>query len=97
MAANRKHFIVTYDIGDPLRLARIGKAMKDYGQRVLKSVFECTLDDVKYENMKRKMKQLMELETDSVRYYFICEKCSKLNESIGKRVLLEKEEAVTII
>ncbi len=97
MTTNRKHFIVSYDISDPLRLARIGKAMKDYGQRVLKSVFECQLDDVEYNNMKRNMKQLMELETDSVRYYFICEKCFKLNESIGKRVPREKDEEVTLI
>lgn len=97
MAESVKYFIVSYDISDPLRLTRIGKVMKDYGERVLKSVFECSLDEIRYFEMKEKVSSLMEMETDSVRYYYICDKCLKLVENLGKRKRLKKDKDFTII
>jgi len=97
MASGLKHILVSYDISDPYRLGRIGKAMKDYGQRVLKSVFECYIDDATLKEMKSKMEGLMEIETDSVRYYFICEKCIKEVAAYGKKDKLEEYEEVVII
>lgn len=80
-----------------MRLAKIGKAMKDYGTRVLMSVFECSLTDEVYNEMKERMVGLMEQETDSVRYYYICSKCIKNAESIGKKKIKQKDEEFTII
>ncbi len=97
MSDEEKFFIVSYDISDRMRLAKIGKAMKDYGTRVLMSVFECCLTDDTYQEMKQKMAGLMEQQTDSVRYYFICRKCIKNAESIGKKKTKHKEEEFTII
>ncbi len=49
--------LVTYDVSTESaagrrRLRRVGQACKSYGQRVQKSVFECTVDDKTYERMR---------------------------------------------
>lgn len=38
-------YLAVYDICEPKRLRRIAKAMRPYGIRVQKSVFECSLQD----------------------------------------------------
>ena len=43
MAKDVYHIIASYDIHDPRRLNKVAKIMKDYGERVLKSVFEGNL------------------------------------------------------
>lgn len=49
--------------------------MRDYGERVLKSVFECHLRDADFQRMKERIEQTIDHTTDSVRFYFLCEKC----------------------
>jgi len=97
MSHEPKHIIVSYDISDPLRLARIGKAMEDYGTRVLKSIFECTLDDSTFTAMRAHMERLMENELDSVRYYALCKKCLKRAQTIGKREHKPADDSEVII
>jgi len=97
MAKTQRHIIVSYDITDPLRLNRVAKEMKDYGNRVLKSVFECVLDEEKYTEMKSKMEKLIERDEDSVRYYFICDKCLELIEYLGKGEKFKEDEVFTIV
>ena len=76
--SKRKHnIVVSYDIHDEKRLQKVAKLMKDYGERVLKSVFECTLSDAKFEELKYRVEKLIDPMEDSVRYYFICDKCIK--------------------
>lgn len=95
--SDTKNIVVSYDISDPHRLAKIGKAMKDYGQRVLMSVFECTLNESEFEHMMDRMFDLMDNESDSVRYYFLCDKCVKRVTVLGKKPKLQKNEDVVII
>ena len=97
MALKERRIIASYDISNPLRLNRVAKVMKDYGERALKSVFECTLDEERYKEMKREVEILMEREEDSVRYYFICGKCMNLIEYIGKGELFKEDDDFTIV
>jgi CRISPR-associated protein Cas2 len=69
------HILASYDIGDPRRLQRVAKIMRDYGERVLKSVFECHLQDADFQRMKERIEQTIDHTNDSVRFYFLCEKC----------------------
>jgi CRISPR-associated protein Cas2 len=70
-----KYLLVSYDISDPTRLLRVAKIMKDYGTRVLKSVFECSLDESALAAMKHRIEEVLHPMEDSVRYYSLCGKC----------------------
>jgi len=53
MAKKIHHVLVSYDIHDPQRLQKVGKALTDYGERVLKSVFECNLTAGQFQRLKK--------------------------------------------
>lgn len=67
--------MASYDIGDPRRLQRVAKIMRDYGERVLKSVFECHLTNADFQRMKERIERTIDHTNDSIRFYFLCEKC----------------------
>jgi CRISPR-associated protein Cas2 len=75
MTRGPQHIIASYDIRDPKRLAKVAKIMKDYGERVLKSVFECNLNDEQFRSIHKRVEAIIDHMEDSVRYYFVCEKC----------------------
>jgi CRISPR-associated protein Cas2 len=96
MAKRIHHIVVSYDIHDEKRLSKIGNFMKDYGERVLKSVFECNLSDAMFFEMKHRVEKLIDHMEDSVRYYFLCDKCLKNMELSGQGVKFKKDEPYTI-
>ena len=75
MARETMHVLVSYDIRNPRRLIKVAKIMKDYGERVLKSVFECNMTDGQLERMQDRVGGVMDHMEDSVRFYFLCGKC----------------------
>lgn len=76
MSERVHHILASYDIHDPRRLIKVGKAMKDFGERVLKSVFECNLTSDQFRRMKDRIDELIDHTEDSVRFYFVCGKCA---------------------
>ena len=91
------HIVASYDISDPKRLAKVAKAMKGYGERVLKSVFECNLDRRRFKNMKTKVEEIIEPIEDSVRYYILCEKCIREVEYSGKGEGFQEDEDYVVV
>ncbi len=89
--------IVSYDVVDDRRRAKLAKVLLDYGERVQKSVFECRLDDRLYLKMKKNIESLIDQEEDSVRYYFLCGRCVKEVEVSGLGGFREEDEAVIIV
>lgn len=97
MAIDILHIVASYDISDPKRLARVARVMKSYGERVLKSVFECNLDEGKFVEMKRKIDETIEPIEDSVRYYILCGKCMREVEYSGKGELFQEDEEFLVV
>jgi len=91
------HIVASYDISDPKRLAKVARAMKRYGERVLKSVFECNLDKFKFVEMKGEIDLIIEPVEDSVRYYVLCGKCLKEVEYSGKGELFQDDEEFLVV
>ncbi|NWF92150.1 MAG: CRISPR-associated endonuclease Cas2 [Syntrophaceae bacterium] len=91
------HIVASYDISDPKRLAKVARAMKDFGERVLKSVFECNLDQGRFEKMKERIDEVIEPIEDSVRYYVLCEKCIKEVEYSGKGEAFQEDEEYLVV
>lgn len=89
------HILVTYDVdttgkSGQSRLRRVAKACVDYGQRVQNSVFECELTEVQYCILKERIQEIIDKDTDSVRFYH-------LNRSENRRVeVLGKETAYKV-
>lgn len=77
-------YLVCFDIVDDRARQRVAKALKAYGQRVQKSVFECPrLTEEKYLKMKNQLEDLIDQSEDSIRYYPLCKGCVKNVEHTG--------------
>ncbi len=70
--------IATYDVSTetpagrrPLR--RVAKACERVGQRVQKSVFECQVNQMQFEELERALLAEIDLEEDNLRFYRLTE------------------------
>lgn len=67
--------LVTYDITDPKRLNRTHKFLKEFGLNTQKSVFECDIDREGIKRIRAYCKENLDLSSDAVRIYKICNHC----------------------
>jgi CRISPR-associated protein Cas2 len=81
--------VVSYDVRDDRRRTRLAHALKDFGERVQYSVFECRLDSEALENLRRRVERLIDPEKDSVRIYRFCKECAAQIEIQGTGILTE--------
>lgn len=70
--------IVTYDVSTETRagrkrLRRVAKACESMGQRVQKSVFECQVNEMQFEELERKLLAEIDEAEDNLRFYRITE------------------------
>ncbi len=70
--------IVTYDVSTEStagrrRLRRVAKACEALGQRVQKSVFECQVDEMQFEQLERTLLAEIDVTEDNLRFYRITE------------------------
>ncbi len=61
-------YLVSYDIPDDKKRTRMAKTLRDFGDRVQLSVFECILDDILLKRMMARITKIIS-EDDSVRVY----------------------------
>ena len=69
-----KNILITYDVNTETkegrrRLRHVAISCKNYGQRVQFSVFECTVNDFQYEELKSKLQKIIDPKLDSIRIY----------------------------
>ena len=61
--------VVTEDKAGQRRLRRVARACENIGQRVQNSVFECSLDEAQYVVFRNELKELIDTDKDSLRFY----------------------------
>jgi CRISPR-associated protein Cas2 len=88
--------LITYDVNTETlagqkRLRKVAKACQDYGQRVQNSVFECIIDPARLKELQARLDKLMNLEKDSIRYYYLGDEWRKRVEHRGAKVSLDLE------
>ncbi len=88
--------VVSYDVVDDRKRAKIAKAMKSFGERVQKSVFECRLDDQQLIKMKKTLESMMDMNEDSIRFYFLCKGCVERVEISGWGTVMEDENLIIV-
>lgn len=59
-------YIVTYDISDPKRLQRVFKTMRNYGDHLQLSVFECQLSRADLAVLKERLREIIRPDEDQV-------------------------------
>lgn len=93
--------LVTYDVNTETvegrrRLRAVAKICKDYGVRVQNSVFECVVDSVQLMEMKDKIRDIINVERDSVRYYNLGKHGRDHVEHVGARQAVNVEDVVIL-
>lgn len=83
--------LVTYDVNTEdkagqARLRRVAKVCEDYGQRVQNSVFECLVDPAQWTELRKRLVELANVETDSLRFYFLGANWQRRVEHVGAKV-----------
>ena len=76
--------VICFDISDDRIRYRVVKALKGFGYRVQKSVFECpSLTEKQFLKLQEQFEALIDHEQDSVRYYLLCRNCIRAVEWTG--------------
>jgi CRISPR-associated protein Cas2 len=80
--------LITYDVNTETaagkaRLRKVAKQCVNYGRRVQNSVFECILDSAQCVLLKSILSDIIDEETDSLRFYYLGNKYKTKVESIG--------------
>jgi len=94
--------VVCYDVNTETRegrrrLRRVAQVCKNFGQRVQKSVFECQVDEMKFEQLRRKLLKEVSLEQDNLRLYRLTEPREKRVEEYGStRTVFFDEETLMV-
>lgn len=86
--------LVSYDVataapGWERRLRRLGKACRDHGQRVQYSVFEIEVDQAQWTMLKRRLCDIIEPGSDSLRFYYLGRNWQAKVEHIGAKPALD--------
>ncbi len=92
----RMFVMISYDVVDDKKRIKLMKFLKDYGDRVQKSVFECNLSPKIYEKLKAGVEEIIDQKKDRVRYYKICKGCIGRIEISGWGEVTEEEEFLVV-
>ncbi len=81
--------IVTYDVSTETaagrkRLRRVAKVCESMGQRVQKSVFECSVDQMQMEELERRLLGEIDEQEDCLRLYRLTEPVSLRVKEYGR-------------
>lgn len=88
--------LITYDVnvtdeGGSRRLRRVARACQDWGQRVQFSVFECIVDPAQWTMLRDRLIKEMDLDKDSMRFYFLGSNWRRRVEHVGVQKALDQE------
>lgn len=72
--SRQQHWMIAYDISNHQQRRCVFKLLKDHGERVQFSVFECQLSKHQSQLLRAKLCEYMD-ETDSIRWYPLCQWC----------------------
>lgn len=95
------YILVTYDVDTTSkegarRLRCVAKACMDYGQRVQNSVFECEVTEVQYCLLKERIRAIIDMRFDSIRFYVLSKNENRRVEVIGVETAYKVNDALII-
>ncbi len=93
--------LITYDVNTEDkagagRLRRVAKACVNHGQRVQNSVFECILNNAECKFLKAELLELIDIEKDSLRFYYLGNNYENKIEHYGAKSTIDQEGTLII-
>ena len=93
--------LITYDVNTDdadgrRRLRLIAKQCRNYGQRVQNSVFECILDAAQCKALQHTLREIMDEEKDSLRFYRLGNNYQTKVEHFGAKPGYEAEGVLMV-
>ncbi len=93
--------LITYDVSTQnaagkSRLRKVAKECVNYGQRVQNSVFECILDASQLLLLKDRLVSLINLNEDSLRFYYLGNNYQTKTEHFGSKTSYDAEGTLMI-
>ncbi|MCD7750311.1 MAG: CRISPR-associated endonuclease Cas2 [Lachnospiraceae bacterium] len=93
--------LITYDVNTEdgagrKRLRKVAKECVNHGQRVQNSVFECTLDAAQCKLLKASLLKLIDMDKDSLRFYYLGNQYQNKIEHYGAKKTFEQERVLMI-
>jgi CRISPR-associated protein Cas2 len=89
--------LVSYDVPDDRRRTKLAHALKDFGERVQYSVFECRLDGDQVAHLSARVAKLVDPAEDSVRIYRLCAGCADRVEIQGLGKVTEEDPKIVFL
>ena len=87
--------VIAYDVADDRRRVRVFKALKDYGQHVQFSVFECDLRRRDVRRLQARLLRLIDPAVDNIRFYYLDRAAVAEIESVGRERALSPDRSRT--
>ncbi len=88
--------VTTEDAPGRRRLRRVAKVCVGFGQRVQKSVFECSVNAMQLEQMRARLLDCIDQKQDSLRIYRLKEPREQHVESYGRDAYVDFEEPLVL-
>lgn len=93
--------LVTYDVSTAdkagqKRLRQVAKICLNHGQRVQNSVFECWLQNQHFVKLKSELVSVVDLEQDSLRFYFLGSNWEHKVEHLGAKPSINLDDPLII-
>ena len=94
--------LVTYDVNTETkqgrkRLRHVAKLCVDYGQRVQNSVFECSVTPAEFVEIKAKLLDIIDTDSDSIRFYLLGKNWQNRVETIGNNTSYDPDMGVLLL
>ena len=93
--------LISYDVSTTSpagkkRLRKVAKECQNHAQRVQNSVFECIMDNAKAKEVKAKLLEIIDMDKDSLRFYYLGNAYKNKVEHYGTRTSIDLEGTLII-
>jgi len=93
--------LVAYDVATESpegrrRLRKVAQACQNFGQRVQKSVFECSVNEMQFEELVRRLVEIIDEKKDSLRLYRLVEPKEKYVQVFGVDTAVDFNEPLIL-
>ena len=96
MRALISYDVSTMDSAGKSRLRKVAKECQNHAQRVQNSVFEANLDYSAFLKLKERLIDLIDKETDSLRFYYLGNNWNRRIEHVGAKETYDSEGVIII-
>ena len=93
--------LISYDVSTTTpagktRLRRVAKECQNHAQRVQASVFEADLDWAAFTQLKARLTAIINVDTDSLRFYYLGNNWHRRVEHIGAKPTYDPEGVIIL-